>query len=526
MKKYKFISSGLIAAFIAATSLSSCNDYLDVNENPNYPQTTTMQALLPSACASTVAQLGLNGCIIGSMWLQHTTQGNSTNQYNTTVNYNLSVSSYNAFFTNAYANTLPDLKEIIEKAEAAKAWNFWVVAKVLTAYNYHMLTDMYEDIPFTEAIDHDKYPYPKYDDSKSVVYPGILAMLDEAIAKKDDALAETNPTMGKLDMFLRDEVTLESDINDWIKFAKNLKLKILMRDFTANKSVIEALLAENDFLFADCAMEGFEDASNKGNPFYEYNRRQLNTIQNVRACHTLAEYLITYKDPRIESIYDKVGKASASETNYSEKYEGLPCGFKPATTGDKGVPLNTTSLYSQAFTDFVYLMNEAEINFLVAEAYARLGNVSQAKTYYEAGVEASFNRWAASTGKASTFIAAGGAYAFDATSTDTMLKCIMTQKWISYAKANSLDGVFDRNRTGIPAISTAQTVRVSNLPKNRTLTPGYVLGTLVAPGTTVLASTDYPRRLLVPNASSQYNPNAPQSKALNEPMWWQIAKGK
>lgn len=106
-----------------------------------------------------------------------------------------------------------------------------------------------------------------------------------------------------------------------------------------------------------------------------------------------------------------------------------------------------------------------------------------------------------------------------------MLKCILTQKWVSYAHANCLDGVFDRNRTGIPAISSASTVRVSNYPGERTLSSGYELGTLVAPGSTVLQPTEYPRRLLVPNISSDYNTNAPTTKALEEPMWWQVAQG-
>lgn len=517
MKKNKFITPGLIAFLMAIVSFSSCSDYLDINENPNFPQETTMQALLPSACASTVAQLGWNGCLIGNMWLQHTTQGNSTNQYNTTVNYNITVSSYNAFFTNAYANTLPDLIEIIEKAENAKAWNFWVVAKVLTAYNYQMLVDMYEDIPFTEANDHAKYPYPNYDNGKSTVYPALLAMLDEVVAKKADALLKSNPTIGKLDMFMG------GNIENWIKFAKNLKLKLLMRDFTTNQSAIKTLLDEGDFLLADCAMTVFEDAANKGNPHYEYDRRQLNTTQNIRACHTLCEYLLTYKDPRIESIYEKTVNAGAGETDYSIAYEGLPCGYKPST---QSVPINDTSRYAQKYDDPVYLMNEAEINFLIAEAYARLGDNAKAKEFYDAGVEASFDRWTLSAGKADAFIAAGGFYEFDATSSDSMLKCILTQKWISYAKANTLDGVFDRNRTGIPAISTAATVRVSYMAQERTLTPGYELGTFVAPGTTVLEPMAYPRRMLIPNASSQYNPNAPQTKALDEPMWWQVAKNK
>lgn len=78
---------------------------------------------------------------MGDMWLQFTTQGNTTNQYNTLCNYSLTVTSYNGFFTNAYTNTLPDLKDVLSMAEQEEAWDYWVIAKVLTAYNYHMLAD-------------------------------------------------------------------------------------------------------------------------------------------------------------------------------------------------------------------------------------------------------------------------------------------------------------------------------------------------------------------------------------------------
>lgn len=70
-------------------------------------------------------------------------------------NYSLTVTSYNGFFTNAYTNTLPDLKDVITMAEQEEAWDYWAIAKVLTAYNYHMLADLYEDIPFTEALDQE-----------------------------------------------------------------------------------------------------------------------------------------------------------------------------------------------------------------------------------------------------------------------------------------------------------------------------------------------------------------------------------
>jgi len=63
---------------------------------------------------------------------------------------------------------------------------------------------------------------------------------------------------------------------------------------------------------------------------------------------------------------------------------------------------------------------------------------------------------------------------------------------------------------------------VSNAPKERALTDGYELGTLVDPGVTTLQPGQMPHRLLVPSVSSQYNPNAPVTKELTEPLWWQV----
>lgn len=521
MKKIKLILSGLIIIGLTSLPLTSCDSTLDVNDNPNYPTEATLATLLPSASAFTISQFGLNGTLIGTMWLQHTTQGNSTNQYNTLVNYNLTDASYNAIWTNAYANALPDLKLIIERSETENAWNYWVIAKVLMAYNYHMLTDLYGDIPFTEALQASVYPKPHYDDSKTVIYPGLLAMLDEAIAKETDAKSNANPVLTSQDMFFNGE------ISKWISFAKSLKLKIMMRDFEANKTQIQSLLASGNLLDGNCAMTSFEDATNKGNPFYEYNIRQLNTTENVRACHTLSEFLLANNDPRIENIYELTANATAliaegKTLTYAEKYEGIGSGARPETSGANSLPLANSSKFKQSYNDPVYLMNNSEIKFLIAEAYARLGDKAQAKLYYEAGVTNSFDRWTESSGKAAPFLAAGGSYAFDSSSLSAMLNCIMIQKWVSFARANALDGVFDRNRTGIPSIDSEHTVRLSQSDRSKGLTSGYVLGTLVAPESTVLDVTEYPRRLLVPKASSQYNENAPTTKLITEKLWWQI----
>ena len=521
MKKKKFLYKTLLV-FLSSISLISCDEYLDINNNPNYPTEATLGTLLPSTGATTVAQWGLNGQLLGDLWNQYVTQGNTTNQYNTTVNYTLNQDSYNAFWTNAYANTLPDLKIMVSLAEEKSAWNYWVIGKILTAYNYHMLTDFYGDIPFTETLNANEYRSPKYDDSKTVVYPGIINLLDEAIAKAPDAKGGSNPVITTGDYFFG------GNIDKWIAFAKSLKLKLYMRDFEANKTQIASLINAGGLLTEDCAFTAFEDATNKGNPLYEYNIRQLNTRVNIRACHTFLEFLLASNDPRIEQVYeitsaaaDSIAKGQTLTTR--EMYGGLPCGTKPSSDpkGEDPVPLTKSSAYKQAFSDAVYLMNTAESYFQVAEAQARLGKTADAKTAYEEGVRQAFARWGYN---AADFIKTGGAYAFNSSSLDTMLKSILTQKWIAGVKANSWDSWMDRNRTGIPAISDAQKVRVSNV------TPGleadYELGTLIAPGETVLQPREIPRRLPVPNVSALYNPNAPATQPTQEPLWWQVAKDK
>ncbi len=520
MKKKNLIYITL-SLFLTSISFVSCDDYLDINKNPNYPTEATLATLLPSAGATTVAQWGFNGQLVGDLWNQYVTQGNSTNQYNTTVNYSITQDSYNAFWTNAYANTLPDLKILISLAEQKGAWNYWVIGKILTAYNYHMLTDFYGDIPFTEALNATEFPAPKYDDSKTVVYPGIIAILDEAIAKASDAKASTNPTLTNEDFFFGGK------IDKWVSFAKSLKLKLYLRDFEANKTQISSLLSAGGLLTEDCAFTAFEDATNKGNPLYEYNIRQLNTKENIRACHTFLEFLLAYNDPRVGEYYELTATAEAAinkgETlTDRQKFGGLPCGTKPPTTvgEDDAVPLVNSSRYKQAYSDPAYLMNAAEAYFLVAEAQARLGNTSAAKSAYDEGVTKAFSRWGYS---ATDFIKTGGAYAFNSTSLGTMLNSILIQKWVAGAKANSWDSWMDRNRTGIPAISDAEKVRVSNITPG--LEEGYVLGTLVRPGTTVLQAREIPRRLPVPNVSALYNSNAPKTKATQEPLWWQVAQG-
>lgn len=504
MKKFKYLYIGVLSAILSGT-FTSCEDYLDVNKNPNYPDESqvTVTTLLPSAFTGSAAVMGYLYQLYGSMWSQHYTQNPSSSQYITLVNYAMTSSSDLRLWRIPYADVLPDLDLVIKKSEEEGAWNYWVVGKIMTAFTYHVLTDAYGDIPFTEAL---KGQNCKYDDSKTVVYPGIIKMLNDAIDKEAEASAKGLKTMNVEDYIY------DGDIAKWIRFAKTLKLKLLMRDFDTNKAEIQTMLAAGDFLKDDATVHCFEDVVNKSNPFYENDRRQLNTTNNVRACTTLLNYLEKdkeHKDPRIGDFYEPTAeyleKKDEGQEDENNKYKAIPYGNRTSST----YSISKTSRAVIDATDPVYYMSAAETEYLLAECYARLGDKGNAKTHYDDAVELSFARWNHGD-KAAEFTANGGLYEFQDADEESMLKCILTQKWIASTRCQAWDAWFDINRTGIPEVSEKTTDDAT-----------YVLGTLAYNLNSSLAKGQFAHRFIYSKESLDYNTNAPTKvPAITEPLWW------
>lgn len=490
MKK-NIIHTGIVGLLLLSST--ACSNYLDINENPNYPAEVNYTVLLPSGIAATAAVLGSSYELYGGMWAQHYTQGQTSNQYNTIVNYSITNASENRMWTTPYSIALPDLDLVVKQTEAVNAWNYWAIAKVMMAFNYHILVDTYGSIPFTEALKGDEGLFnPKYEDSKTVVYPGIQAILDEVIAKAGDLEGASLPDLTTQDFIFG--TPDGTDMHKWVAFAKSLKLKLYMRDFDANRAAIQALLTENDLLTVDAKMDLFLDLENKSNPLYENDRRKLNTKNNIRACATLADYMKLTDDPRLHNFYNPNEDGTGTTA--------LKAGDRPTS-----LKTNQVSIVVLDARDAVYLMSAAEVAFLKAEAYARLGDVANAKANYDQGVTLAFSRWQQD---AAPFVATGGAYEFKSSDLDVMLTSILTQKWMAATRCQAWDAWFDINRTGIPALGTT-------FPDEE----GYVWGQLTPVIGSALGAGEYPRRMLYPKASSDYNSNTPAVIPLQAKQWWQ-----
>ncbi|MBR1706657.1 MAG: SusD/RagB family nutrient-binding outer membrane lipoprotein [Bacteroidales bacterium] len=456
-----------LAATLAATS---CNDWLDINTNPNYISDADMSLLLPTVQLMTADKVGYDITLYGSFWAQYVTQCSTTNQYYTIMTYDVTNTSFNSPWSYFYSSVLPRIKEIIAKAEeAGNASNYILEAKSMLVYSLYMLTSLYDQVAYTEGYLTETRT-PNFDSGQDM--QKILIGLCEEIRTMDaDAVAADEA----MNLTTSSDMVFGGDTEAWFQFVNTLYLKILLRDFSANQSKISSLLAEDDFLAKDAAFDNFLDQADKSNPLYESDRRQLNTTNNIRCCSDVLNVL-SASDPRLTYFYDN---------NPGGVVSGGPYG----TSAD---PTETSRLALYA-TEPVYFGTVDEAGFLKAEAYARLGNAASAKTAYEAAVAAAFARVGASG--AASFIA--GDYAFTAGTAEAMVEQIINQKWASNVHGLPWESWFDLNRTGYPT-----------------------RGTILTDSHGVL-SEGYPQRFIYSKNSADYNPNSPTPVDVNVKMWWQ-----
>ena len=219
----------------------------------------------------------------------------------------------------------------------------------------------------------------------------------------------------------------------------------------------------------------FSDEADKSNPFYESDRRQLNTALNIRACSDILNVL-DESDERIEYYYENSHGASAFGTPYGVT-------VKPAVSWRLNLEPTTP----------VYFSTVDEAEFLKAECYARLNDAANAETAYNAGLAAAFARVECDPGTLIT-----NEYKFVAGTTESMVEQIINQKWASNIKALAIESWFDLSRTGYPT-----------------------RGTTITDFSGVLGSGKYPYRFINSKTSADYNVNSPMAVEVYEKMWWQ-----
>lgn len=443
------------AALLALTTVS-CNDFLDVNVDPNSPvkENLNLDAKLPAALVTSANYEATTLNQIGGFW------GGYWGTSNEGVTAFASLKNYNGLairdsrdgipvWESTYAN-LFYYKEILDQANAEGAGYYAGIAKIMMAYHYFILVDFYNNVPFDDALKGSSMLHPRYDSGKDV-YEKSIELINVGI--EDIKAGALSPT--------KDDVLFAGNKSKWVQFGNTLKLRALLRQsaVTEQDAYIKQELRKieqegSGFISQDAAINpGYVNSTGKMDPFFEtYYRNNAGVAvanhTNIRPTKFLIETYSLHNDPRLKQSYvavndDFKGVIFGHNTIEDQYAAGVTSAFK-GPQENAGKPAG----FLKSFNQSTMLISAAESYFLQAEGAARGWISGSLNDYYTKGVQASFDYYFNQNGYDI------GAYilqdAVDINKADNKVERIITQKWLALAGINNIVAWHDFRRTGYP----------------------------------------------------------------------------
>ncbi|MUH35111.1 SusD/RagB family nutrient-binding outer membrane lipoprotein [Zobellia amurskyensis] len=414
--------------------LGSCTDEFDeLNENPNSPEAVDPQFLLANVISVEADQ---NAFYQGFRLANYIQQFAASVEFERIDRYEMGT---NSEYWNTIFQLLSDIKSMRELQGSNEAYN--AVGDVMQSFLFSQLTDMWGDVPYTEAVNAlDGQFTPAYDTQESIYTDpdtGILAVLERAAATLENSNATING-----------DVLFNGNLNKWMRFANSLRLRYLMRisKRLTDYSEIQALALSGKLMQSNednAVLPYLTSAPNQ----YPMTLSSLGLYQEHRMTTTVDSVLTLWNDPRANVLYKPT---QVSVNSGTPEFKGLMNGQDRETIAEKGIDLNDVSLFGAIFRDVpdgvdAQFMQYSEVQFALAEAAERGYITGDVQSYYETGVRASFAYYGVE-------VPAGYLVqeAIALNGTDNLNK-ILTQKWFSLI-SNGHEAWFNVRRTGIPSL--------------------------------------------------------------------------
>lgn len=481
----------IIMIFFGIVLASSCKKMLDINKNPDgIPDSNS-----PIAQLLTSAQVNLSfeggsdlfryATVIMQQMSGEASQPNQTYEY---YRYNITGSDENNVWSSIHATTLSDLELIIKSATAGGSPYYAGIAKILKAYEYSLVVDVWGDVPYTEAQQLTGNTSPHYDDD-AVIYPKLIGLLTEAITDLNATSSVLVPGTNSV-IYTGTYATIKTN---WIKLANTLRLRLLLHyskkdpayclaQITALVNSGAAFMASN----ADNFQMAFYNVANQRSPISQFEVSRPNYLF---ADAKMVNMMTAKSDPRRpfyftdfplgSGLYVGVSATSPPATpnnNYSRIHTFLRGAVTTAPSG------TNSGVYSGAAPQ--RMLSFAEYNFIRAEA-ALMGAPGDPQVFFTAGITASMQEVGVSAANITTYLTANGTL----TGTNAQkLQQIIEEKYIA-SFGVSVEPWTDWRRTGYPALS--------------------------APTNAITSVTTVPRVLFYPQSEIDLNPNHPAQKNAN-----------
>ena len=470
----KNILINCLAAIFSMLILTGCDSDELTELNVNKNAVTEMD---PSYLF-TRATLAINGeyemtrvlSIYSAPIIQHIA---STASYFSGDKYYYSSQYSGAFMETQYSNVIRFYSNVIAATADTDRVNLNGVSHILRAFDLHRMTDIYGDIPYTQAgygLQNTENWFPAYQ-SQQEVYSAIVA----------DVKAGRDKLSASADALGLQDVIYGGDVSKWKKFANTLLMRVALR-----MSNVDAATAQSVFVEAYNS-GGF--SSNDDNGTIKHlsgpqgsNRNGLNdglwnTYKYSKDCKisaTFIDWMKANNDPRLMIVSGGIGDPedpSTWNTNPADQI-GMPNGFTAATMVQDVSPLTAAqkttytaqsnkmfSMLNLKYLDWedpYYLISYAESELMVAEAILKGWISGDASAKFTSGVTAAINAWTAfdasfatSASDISAYIAGRG---FDSASDADKLRLVGEEYWAA-TWLNDIESWSNWRRTGFPALT-------------------------------------------------------------------------
>ncbi len=394
MKKILFILSIILL-------MGSCDDgFEELNINPTKPNQVPVTSKL------TAAQLFTSGgryenwranLIYQSTMVQHLA---ATAGYWTGDKYTWNKGYASSLIDSYYGSAVKSIEDILYQLdEEGSPEEMKAIARILRVFIYSRLTDLYGDIPYSEAGKGviEGILQPKYD-AQSDIYADMLKELEESAA----ALGTGTSGFGSADLFYA------GDQAKWKRFANSMMLRLGLRlikvDPAASQAWVTKAIAggvmESNADIAYVQHTAGPDGINKNG-----NGEVFTVDGSSRLSKTFVDFL--QGDPRLTvlgSLPEKTGLKNANDEDIlrtpAERLDvasqkGLPNGLDSDTledlTGEENIQAYTepNRLLITGEDAPMFFQTYAEVEFMLAEAAVRWGLAGgDPEPHYNAGVRA------------------------------------------------------------------------------------------------------------------------------------------
>jgi len=374
-----------IIGFSGLLLLAGCEDYLDINEDPNNATNAPLTGLM----ARTTFETGDNVQNLGgitSFYVQYLASPNEASA--TDVQEAV---AYDQTWFELY-DVMTDLSDLEILALEQNAQKYLGVARILKALNLGLTVDMWGDIPYTQAFFAQTIT-PEYDDQEEL-YTTVQALLSDGIE-----ILNTDTTDIEIG---NDDFIYQGDTEKWLKAAHALKARYFLHTSETPGFSEEAVLAELNLAFEsnddDAAVSYFDDAIN---PWASVAIGNANLILGG----WISEQIIGTMDGSIYGVTDPRMPFLFGQTD-AGAFEGVTNGAGRGDAAEQGErsTLVEGTYYSSRTSD-INIITFSEIKFIEAEVELLDGDAGSAYNAYLDGIEANMLELGVDEGDITTYLA-------------------------------------------------------------------------------------------------------------------------